>query len=119
MSDQELTLDRHSFAELLEANNSLLVLKFGAPWCGPCKRVAPAISAGFEELGEQANCFVIDVDKSFDLYGYLRGKKMVKTIPAVLCWKKGNTSFAPDDSVIGSDTKEVEAFFDRCAGYRC
>lgn len=115
MSVQELALDRHTFAKLLEANDSLLVLKFGAPWCAPCKRAAPAVNAGFERLGEGANCFLINVDDSIDLYGYLRSKKMVKTIPAVLCWKRGNTSYIPDDSVIGADFDEIEAFFKRCA----
>jgi thiol-disulfide isomerase/thioredoxin len=97
----------------------MLILKFGAPWCAPCKRIAAIVSAGFEKLSEQADCYVINVDESFDLYGYLRNKKMVKTIPAVLCWKRGNNSYIPDDSVIGADFGEIEAFFDRCAGCKC
>jgi hypothetical protein len=39
---------------------------------------------------------------------------MMKGIPTMLAYKKGTTSFAPDDSISGADLNEVNQFFDRC-----
>ena len=40
---------------------------------------------------------------------------MVNGIPVILCWKKYNTSFIPDDMVTGSDPSQLDTFFKRCA----
>ena len=39
---------------------------------------------------------------------------MMKGIPTLMAYKKGSTSFVPDDSISGADIGEVNAFFDRC-----
>jgi hypothetical protein len=39
---------------------------------------------------------------------------MVNGVPVIMCYKKGNTSFIPDDSVTGSDPVALDAFFKRC-----
>jgi hypothetical protein len=39
---------------------------------------------------------------------------MVNGIPVILMYKKGNTSFTPDDSVTGADPTQLDAFFKRC-----
>jgi hypothetical protein len=31
-----------------------------------------------------------------------------------MCYKKGNTSFIPDDSVTGADPAQLDGFFKRC-----
>jgi hypothetical protein len=48
------------------------------------------------------------------LYAYYKGKKMVNGIPVILCYKRGNTSYIPDDSVTGSDPTQLDLFFKRC-----
>lgn len=35
---------------------------------------------------------------------------MVNGIPVMLCYKKGNTNFIPDDSVTGADPGALDAF---------
>jgi hypothetical protein len=39
---------------------------------------------------------------------------MANGIPLILCYKKGNTTFIPDDSVVGSDPTQLHNFFIRC-----
>ena len=39
---------------------------------------------------------------------------MVRGIPTILCYEKGNVSYIPADAVSGTDNKELDAFFDRC-----
>jgi hypothetical protein len=39
---------------------------------------------------------------------------MVNGVPVLLCYKKGNTGYIPDDSVTGADPVALDAFFKRC-----
>ena len=39
---------------------------------------------------------------------------MVNGIPVILCYKKGNSTYIPDDIVTGSDAGELHKFFQRC-----
>lgn len=105
---------RNDFLKLLSNNPGLVIVKLGAEWCGPCKKIAPVLEGFFATSPDNVICADIDVDESFDYYAYLKSKKMVNGIPVILCYKKGNTSFIPDDSVTGADPAALDAFFRRC-----
>ena len=106
--------NRNDFIKLLQVNPGLVVVKLGATWCGPCKKIAPIVEAFFASSPKNVICADIDVDESVDLYAFLKSKKMVNGIPVMLCYKKGNVSFAPDDAVTGSEPAALNAFFMRC-----
>ena len=57
---------------------------------------------------------MIDVDENFEVYGFLKNKRRINGIPAMLCFYKGNTSYIPDDATAGSDVNQTNAFFERC-----
>ena len=105
---------RESFFNLLNHNKGLIILKLGAEWCGPCKTIKPAVDGFFVSSPPEVICGDIDVDKSFSFYSFLKSKKMVNGIPALLCYKKGNNTFIPDDSITGSDPVQLHEFFTRC-----
>jgi thioredoxin-like negative regulator of GroEL len=106
--------NRDAFFTLLKHNQGLIIIKLGAEWCGPCKTVKPAIHGFFASSPPEVICADIDVDKSFDFYSFLKSKKMVNGIPAILCYKKGNQTYIPDDALTGSDAQELHNFFTRC-----
>lgn len=112
----ELT-SRETFLHLLQNNTGLIILKLGAQWCGPCKTIKNIVHGFFATSPADVICCDIDVDESFDFYSYLKSKKMVNGIPVLLCYKKGNLSFIPDDSVTGSDPTELHRFFQRCGSH--
>ena len=103
--------DRNHFAELLKENPGLFIIKFGAEWCGPCKQIEGLVNDWFNKTNEKVQCAIIDVDESFDIYAFLKSKKMVNGIPAILCYEKDNHNYVPDDVVIGADVAKVNAFF--------
>ena len=105
---------RDAFFNLLHHNPGLIIIKLGAEWCGPCKTIEAPVHGFFATSPAEVVCCEIDVDRSFDFYSFLKSKKMVNGIPVLLCYKKGNNTFIPDDSITGSDLVQLHHFFTRC-----
>jgi hypothetical protein len=108
---------RNAFFHLLGHNPGLIILKLGATWCGPCQQIKHIVHAFFASSPSNVVCGDIDVDESFDFYALLKSKKMVNGIPVMLCYKKGNSTYIPDDMVTGSDPQALHAFFKRCGSH--
>ena len=106
--------NRKEFFDSLETNPGVIIVKFGADWCGPCKIIEKDIHHYFETMPDTIQCANIDVDKSFDLYAFMKSKKIVKGIPTIICYYKGNTHYIPDDVVVGTDLIELHTFFNQC-----
>ena len=106
--------NRDEFLQLLTVNPGLILIKYGASWCGPCKKIAPLIDAFFMTSPDTVICADIDVDESFDLYSFMKSKRRINGIPAIMCYKKGNTTYIPDDMITGADPNELHSFFKRC-----
>lgn len=105
---------RSKFLELLTINPGLIILKLGATWCGPCKKVDPFVEEFFRTSPENVMCAVIDVDECFDLYAHFKAARITNGIPVVMCFYQGNYTGRPDDSVTGSDIGSLQEFFMRC-----
>ena len=108
---------REDFLKLLKVNKGLVIVKLGATWCGPCKQIAPIVEAFFATSPPNVICADIDVDESFDLYAFFKSKRMVNGIPVMLCYKRGNYTYAPDDMVTGANPNDLHNFFLRCGKY--
>lgn len=107
--------DRNNFLDLLKLNKKLMIFKFTAEWCKPCQLIKKEVDQHFKNISSDiVKCYEVDVDEAFDLFAFMKTKKMVKGIPVIMVYKKGTESFAPDDSVIGGNLDDVNDFFDRC-----
>lgn len=82
---QVLSVDRETFQkEVMDATIPVLV-DFWAPWCGPCRMVAPVMEELATELGEKLKVVKIDVDEN----AALASKYNVMSIPSIMLFKNG------------------------------
>jgi len=101
------------FQNALQNNPGVFIMKLGAEWCGPCKRIEGLVKSCIEQAPANVQCAVIDVDESLDIYSFLKKNRVVNGIPAILAYYQGNMHYVPDDLVIGSDNNQVITFFQR------
>ena len=106
--------DREAFQEILNSNEGIVILKFGAEWCQPCKLINPFVHEMFNKLPEGFTVYDLDVDDNFEIYAYLKSKKMVTGIPVVLAYYRENKTFASNESISGANQEEYNAFFLKC-----
>lgn len=104
------------FNNILQNNSGLVIIKLGAEWCKPCRTIEPLVNEWFKRLNtiNLVQTYLVDIDDNFEVYAFLKNKKMLQGIPAILMYKKGNTSFIFDDCVNSSNENEMNQFFTRC-----
>jgi len=114
MIESDVFSTRQEMMFLLKENPGVIVIKYGADWCGPCKKIEEFVKQNMELMPEKVRCIVIDIDEAFDAYAFLKSKKIVNGIPAILAYYKGNESYIPDEVVLGTDTDEIKQLFQNC-----
>jgi len=81
-------IDDNSFeAEVLKASKPVLV-DFWAPWCGPCKAIAPTVEQLAKDFADQmlfAKCNVDDNPITPAKYG-------IRAIPTLIFFKNGEVA---------------------------
>jgi len=111
----EIPDGRLGFQSLLQNNPGVIIIKLGAEWCGPCKKIEQPVTEWMKKMPRRSiQCIILDIDESFEIYATLKQKKMVNGIPAILAYYAGNVSVIPDDMVVGADLNQIKLFFDRC-----
>ena len=106
------SIDR--FKEILANNPGLVIVKFGAKWCGPCKTIEADVNDIFSKMPPTVQCIKLDIDESFEIYSFLKAKRMVNGVPVILCYKKGNFSYIPNETVVGANKGQLIYFFEKC-----
>ena len=100
MSNIIETDDSNFESEVLKAEIPVLV-DFWAPWCGPCKAIAPILEQISDELGDKIKIVKVNVDDN-QKYAVDFG---IKSIPTLLIFNKGELK----NQIIGAIPKaEIE-----------
>lgn len=102
------------FLNLIKNNPGVFIVKFGATWCGPCKKIEKLVEEHMNSMPDNVQCAIVDVDECMEVYGFLRTKKMIKTIPALLGYYQDNESYIPDEFMNSSQNEDVNYFFETC-----
>ena len=82
-------------------NNGVSLVDFWAPWCGPCRMIAPVIEELAEDFEGKANICKVNTDEQQDL----AVKFGVRSIPTILIMKDGEIV----ETMVGAASKEALA----------
>lgn len=92
-----------------ESQNRPVLVDFWAPWCGPCKQLAPALESAVASTRGAVKLVKMDIDKNPEIPGQMG----IQSIPAVVAFVNGR----PADMFMGVQSEaEIRAFITKVAG---
>jgi len=98
MAENIMDINDDSFEKIVLKSDKPVMVDFWAPWCGPCKAIAPTIEALEKEFGDKMTFVKVNVDDnpiSPSKYG-------VQAIPTLIFFKKGEIA----DQITGMVAKQ-------------
>ena len=93
-----VTLNDSNFEKEVTQSDQTVLVDFWAPWCGPCKMIAPLLDEIAAEKAGSVKVAKVNVDENQSL----SVKYNVRAIPALLFFKNGQLR----DQVIGMTTRK-------------
>ena len=82
---QVLKLSSGNFSKHINNNDIPLVIDFWAPWCGPCKMMAPAYAAAAKTLEPHVRLAKLDTEQE----QAIGGRFNIKSIPTMALFRNG------------------------------
>ena len=101
-------INSQQLESLIQESDKLVICDFWAPWCGPCRMLAPVLEEVAKEYEGRVEVVKIDVDEN----GEAAMKYGISSIPNVLAFKGGkvvdsNLGFVPAPVLSGFIEKNL------------
>jgi len=94
---------------IAESARQPVLVDFWAPWCEPCKQLAPILEKTVKAAGGKVKLVKMNIDEHPEIPGRLG----MRSIPAVIAFQRGQ----PVDGFMGAlPEREVKGFIERLAG---
>jgi thioredoxin 1 len=92
-----IELNKDNFAETIKEGVTLV--DFWAPWCGPCRMIAPVIEELAEDYDGRANICKVNTDEEQEIAVQFG----IRSIPTILFFKDGELV----DQMVGAAGKDI------------
>jgi thioredoxin 1 len=98
MADKPFEVDASSFDTQVVNSDVPVLVDFWAPWCGPCRMIAPIV----DELAEEYNGRVRFAKVNTDESGAVAARLGIRSIPTLIIFKGGQEA----GRVVGYTSKD-------------
>ena len=88
MSKHTVTVDTASWEEQVVHSEVPVLVDFWAPWCAPCRMIAPALEELAEEFSGRVKIAKVNVDENGEISAHFG----IQGIPTLLLFKDGKVA---------------------------
>jgi|SRR5579872_2386076 len=85
LDGQPITLDSASFATHIEKGTLPVLVDFWAPWCGPCRMMAPVLERAAQQRASTLQVAKVNTDEQ----PQLAGRFDIRSIPTLILFSAG------------------------------
>ncbi len=97
--NEPININEASFEKAVIKSPVLVLVDFWAPWCGPCKMIAPLLDEIARESGERVRIAKVNVDDD----PALMQRFNIRAVPALLFFSGGQLR----DQIVGAASKQA------------